>query len=140
MHTVRIGTSKRKSSADDQELYRLPSRLTIDDGNQIFCLRHHQPVCTDCGVGTLRWAEAGFAPYHRICSRCGSHWELHPCDVFLHIEDGVWAPDWTPQHPWEIRHLLVADPEYLSIVNNAVNIARGVPYIPLCWAQRARFY
>jgi hypothetical protein len=28
--------------------------------------------------GRLRWAEAGYVPWHRICDRCGSHWELYP--------------------------------------------------------------
>jgi len=32
------------------------------------------PLCVDCGVGRLRWAEAGHVPGHRICDHCGSHW------------------------------------------------------------------
>ena len=35
-------------------------------------------ICADCGVGPLVWAEAGYVPWHRICSVCGSHWDLHP--------------------------------------------------------------
>jgi hypothetical protein len=37
----------------------------------------------ECG-GVLRWAEAGYVPWHRICDRCGSHWQLHPLRLTPH--------------------------------------------------------
>jgi hypothetical protein len=35
-----------------------------------------------CG-GILRWAEAGYVPWHRICDRCGSHWDMYPIRVYI---------------------------------------------------------
>ncbi len=33
--------------------------------------------CPDCGQ-TMMWAERDYAPWHRICSGCGSHWSVTP--------------------------------------------------------------
>lgn len=45
------------------------------------CYREAAP-CADCHRGVLRWAEAGYVPWHRICGACGSHWDLHPAEGF----------------------------------------------------------
>lgn len=54
-----------------------------DDGARIVWLADpagrwgsHTGPCP-CG-GIMRWAEAGYVPWHRICDHCGAHWDLHP--------------------------------------------------------------
>lgn len=75
---VRIGKSRRKNPVNSQrELFALPYRVAKDDG-AIIVGGSLEPTCADCKRGQLRWAEAGFVPWHRICDVCGSHWELHP--------------------------------------------------------------
>lgn len=81
------GTEQKDTPAED--LYEQPTEERPDDGKvvQLSCdsclsgVPHREcyrqsPVCADCGVGTLMWAEAGYVSYHRICSNCGSHWDL----------------------------------------------------------------
>lgn len=90
-YVCRYGTDKKDRPAHD--LYEQPYTHKDDDGAIVHvtcdtCLTGdgtpHRPcflsapICTDCGVGTLQWAEAGFTPYHRICDHCGSHWEMFP--------------------------------------------------------------
>jgi hypothetical protein len=76
-HTCRVGTSRRKNPAGGRDLYGLPFAEHPDDGRLILS-GGTEPVCADCGRGHLRWAEAGYVPWHRICDTCGSHWDLHP--------------------------------------------------------------
>lgn len=73
------------------DLLDSPARDRCDDGSTLVHAGDLSPTCTDCGRGTLQWAEAGYVPWHRICDACGSHWDLHP--VVLFVE---WGPDgWT---------------------------------------------
>ncbi len=48
-----------------------------DDGTEVDVGTAPWPDCDcpDCGA-VLVWAEAGFMPGHRICPRCGGHWEV----------------------------------------------------------------
>ena len=86
-YTVRIGTRRAQTPARD--LYQIPSRAAKDDG------RIAGPWITTtasgwgwnggpcpCG-GIMQWAEAGYVPWHRICDRCGSHWDLHPVTLYI---------------------------------------------------------
>lgn len=74
---TRRGTALRTTPAPDYEaLLDQPTELVPGDG-AVIVAGGHGPVCADCGLGTLRWAEAGHVPWHRICDRCGSHWDLH---------------------------------------------------------------
>lgn len=57
---------------DETSHYRY---LADPQPDQHICMN---PPCPDCGVGMLLWAEAGYVPWHRVCNRCGSHWELYP--------------------------------------------------------------
>jgi len=75
-YEVRIGKRRAKSPARD--LYGQPYRYGEDDGARIVHVGTHRPPCPDCGRGRLEWAEAGFVAWHRICSHCGSHWQLFP--------------------------------------------------------------
>lgn len=42
-----------------------------------------------CG-GIMRWAEAGYVPWHRICDRCGEHWDLHLIRIQILRYSGGW--------------------------------------------------
>jgi hypothetical protein len=95
-HTCRYGNKRRRRIVRSyDELLGLPTTERPDDGLVVplpdcpACKRHDgyapahtcprvNPTCPDCGRGTLMWAEAGYVPWHRICSVCGSHWDLHP--------------------------------------------------------------
>lgn len=89
-YTVRIGTRRAQTPARD--LHRIATREARDDGAIIVHAGAADgPTCADCGRGHLRWAEAGFVAWHRICDVCGSHWELHPI---------VWGPA-RPSRPVE---------------------------------------
>ena len=116
----------------------------------------NEGICT-CG-GVLRWAEAGYPPWHRICDRCGAHWDLHPVAIYVSpVVSGTHCPEDTivlhlpvacaedpdcdhyvalvpsTTHPlaWEVARMV--HPEHLS---DAV-IAHRAIYGG--WAQRARF-
>lgn len=91
-YTVRIGTRRAKTAARD--IYAIPSRTAEDDGRLHIWItdsRAHwswnEGPCP-CG-GIMRWAEAGYVPWHRICERCGSHWDLHPVTIYLRPYDRV---------------------------------------------------
>lgn len=74
------GTSRRKSEATNRGMYGLPYKWIKDDGKRVDCGTEPWPtdvICPDCGKAEVRWAEAGYVPGHRICPRCGSHWELN---------------------------------------------------------------
>ena len=92
-YRVRFGRGERVT--ETEEIYSIPYKNGKDDGiikPLPFCwecsqggekaLPHMcsrvQPTCPDCGEGILCWAELGYAPWHRICNFCGSHWDLHP--------------------------------------------------------------
>lgn len=82
--TVRRGTRRSRSPvAGYGALLEIPSRVARDDGRTLVHagiegVDAFLPLCADCHVGRLRWAEAGYVPWHRICDVCGSHWDLHP--------------------------------------------------------------
>lgn len=75
-YSVWIGARRGRKPA--RYLYKIPARKARDDGRILLHAGGDDPVCADCGVGHLLWAEAGYVPYHRICDVCGSHWDLHP--------------------------------------------------------------
>lgn len=92
-YCVRIGMRRRRTPA--QYLYSILYREAGDDGKVVLAagvdsydpgghLGAHPavaPLCGDCGVGRLAWAEAGHVPFHRICNVCGSHWDAHPISM-----------------------------------------------------------
>lgn len=93
-YKVRIGTSRRTRPVGTYEaLLRLPSRLAEDDGLIAgpwitvadSAWPWNEGPCP-CGRGVMRWAEAGYVAWHRICDVCGSHWEMHP--VTIHVSPG----------------------------------------------------
>ena len=61
---------------------RLPYDERRNDGAMILAVTPEpwggEPLCVDRQVGYLRWAEARFVPWHRICDVWGTHWDLHP--------------------------------------------------------------
>jgi hypothetical protein len=82
-YTVRYGCRRRKNpAADYNALISLPNKEGSDDGEVILSVTLEEwggePICADCKVGHLRWAEGGYVAFHRICDVCGSHWDLHP--------------------------------------------------------------
>ncbi len=89
-----VGSSRRRSPAPD--IYALSHREREDDGAVILHVGQDEPMCRDCGHGRLRWAEAGYVPWHRICDVCGSHWDLHPLGMGIGY---VPIPDMTGSLP-----------------------------------------
>jgi hypothetical protein len=82
---TRVGAVVRPAPATDYAaLVDQPTRAVADDGTVIVHVGDPTSVtCVDCGVGRLRWAEAGHVPGHRICDRCGSHWDLRVVRIRL---------------------------------------------------------
>lgn len=88
-YRVRVGVIVRKRPVKTYDaLLGLPTEDAEDDGKVVYWgpgnHAWNEGVC-ECG-GTLRWAEAGYVPWHRICDRCGSHWDMHPVTVYLRRE------------------------------------------------------
>lgn len=88
-YEVRIGTTVRAEPVGSyNELLGQPTAYAEDDGalagpwlaNGRSGPSWNEGRCP-CG-GTLCWAEAGYAPWHRVCDRCGSHWEMRPVTLF----------------------------------------------------------
>lgn len=86
-YTVRIGTRRAKTPARD--LYAIPYRASDDDGRLQCWITGPQATWAwntgpcPCGHGVMQWAEAGYVAWHRICDRCGSHWDLHVVTIYL---------------------------------------------------------
>jgi len=60
--------------------------------------------CPDCGCLAV-WAEDRYAPGHRICDDCGSHYECFPCgDV-----PDTWLPEQGNRIRYEIRRARLQD-------------------------------
>jgi hypothetical protein len=91
-YTTRRGASRRRKPVTSGDLLALPTRERDDDGAIILHVGDHSPTCSDCGRGTLRWAEGGYVPWHRICDTCGSHWDLHPLGLGIAYVPQVEAP------------------------------------------------
>lgn len=152
-YVTRIGARRRRTAG--RGLYDQRSYARPDDGRIILHAGDLTPTCPDCGVGKLLWAEAGYVAWHRICSHCGSHWDLHPRSYYVTSDgellttgpDGVLAPPLGPtsREPGAplhaellalvtIGHIEAAlrqlDPQQPAVVGE----------IPTCWARRARFY
>jgi hypothetical protein len=89
-YTTRVGRPRPEPARTYDELLALPSREQPDDGLVLgpwvttaeSGWDWNEGPCA-CG-GILRWAEAGYVPWHRICDRCGSHWELHVIGLVPH--------------------------------------------------------
>lgn len=95
-HTCKYGTEVKSSPVKSySDLLDQEGEYRDDDGKRVelphcaACEEHqgyapsHEcpraaPLCVDCGVGHLQWAEGGYVSWHRICDTCGSHWDLHP--------------------------------------------------------------
>src|SRR3990172_4274055 len=76
---VCIGKSRRRRPVKQyNELLHLRQIECEDDGPIILHAGDFKPMCSDCHCGHLRWAEAGYTSWHRICDTCGSHWDLYP--------------------------------------------------------------
>lgn len=163
-YTTRQGGATLPASSADP--YSFASVEAPDDG-VIIVAAGHAPTCVDCGRGTLRWAEAGHVPWHRICDVCGAHWDLHPVTYFGK-EVGEAEPEHLPpsQRPqrfeWmgtgvdgRLRPLAQLDPDprlpgttHAELLRLAIEAGAVHPNGPrsdehiasACWAQRARFY
>lgn len=149
-----VGRSKRKRPAAGHKLYCLPVRECPDDGKTLVHVGTVSAKCPDCALGRLRWAEAGYVAWHRICDCCGSHWDLHPVRLVVDrdgtvrpvCESGTWE---APTEDGPIGGMPGA-PAYLMLLalvtEQMVNEARqkagqfAVPMIEGCWARRARMY
>jgi hypothetical protein len=89
-YVTRVGVRCRKRAVKRYEqLIALPYREQADDGViagpwvlGLDCRWNWDEGSCPCG-GVLRWAELGYRPWHRICDRCGSHWDLHVMNVAI---------------------------------------------------------
>lgn len=79
-YRCRKGAACGPGAENYSALLRLPYKVIEDDGKVFLWLEdgNSSPECPDCQNETVVWAEGGFAPWHRICAWCGSHWEEHP--------------------------------------------------------------
>lgn len=153
-YMTRVGTRRRAEPvASYRELLRQPTRYQRDDGRMLVHAGPSEPTCPDCQRGTLRWAEAGYVPWHRVCTCCGSHWELRPVTYYL-TGDGelrVTGPDGLlaapvgcagrEGPPHGVFLALLTD----EMVAEAIEEQRragpcSLGSIPCAWARRARFY
>jgi len=149
-YTVRVGIRKGKRPA--KNLYEIEYRYADDDGKTVQHLGDYLPTCPDCGVGVLQWAEAGYVSWHRICPDCGSHWDLHPVQVYLRRHVKLWFADIAnaardyPDGPGRevAQRLCSQEAVDLGLVSKAIDMVSDVQFaVPVlygCWAQRARFY
>ena len=166
-HVTRRGAARRRQPvATYGALLDLPSRPARDDRRIILHVGDLAPTCSDCGAGTLCWAEAGYVPWHRICDCCGSHWDLYPVNYYLE-ELRAEGPLGVPPSQREIVGWLIRDRDFRAPIGRApvsnvpgsplhldlvplitrehvlaaVADARGgTPCLGACWARRARFY
>lgn len=148
-YTVRIGTRRAKKPA--YGLYGIPYRTVEDDG-KTFMAGGQEPLCPDCCVGHLRWAEAGYVPWHRICDVCGSHWDLHPAMYIQWGNDAPWTGESrkgtiinvTQMDPDDLLPSGITHAEMLRLAIDAgtqPNGNREDQWIAsACWFQRARCY
>jgi hypothetical protein len=153
-YTTFVGRSKRKRAATGKKLYTLPIRECPDDGKTLLHAGDWNAKCPDCALGKLRWAEAGYVPWHRICDCCGSHWDLHPVQLAVDRDGEVRpvceASAWEPPSEDGPIGGTVGAPTYglllMLVTEQMVNEARqkagqfAVPMIEACWARRARLY
>lgn len=92
-----------------------------------------------CG-GIMRWAEAGYVPWHRICDRCGSHWDMRPVTIYVDRHARKPCPPRTEEYVADGGYKAAqavyeqVRPEHIS----ADVLADGAIYGG--WARRARFY
>jgi len=167
-YTTRVGLEVHDHHPTTyDELLSRPAEDRDDDGTTIRHVGDWGPICADCGVGTLQWAEAGYVAWHRICDRCGSHWELHPIMLFLAraarrpldydaplvgSSDGrAWfvetdGPRGTMPAAGPIpggdgwTYEALVDQLRPELVDAALrDSCGGIPTIAACWARRARF-
>jgi hypothetical protein len=153
-YTTFVGRSKRKRAATGQKLYHLPIRECQDDGQTLVHAGDWNAKCPDCAHGRLRWAEAGYVAWHRICDCCGSHWDLRPVQLVVDrdgevrpvCDAGAWEPpsedgpiSGQPGAPSYCVLLMLVTPEMVAEARQKAG-QFAVPMIDGCWAQRARFY
>ena len=160
-YLVYKGTAK--TPKPNRDIYKIPHKICKDDGETILHVGDWFPTCPDCGRGTLQWAEAGYVPWHRICSHCGSHWELHPVPIFLVKLDENSSTQispmgmyYSPVREWllDVREAMDTNDDVargnvqkivLLVTKDHIRAAvkenkPGVPHVNACWARRARFY
>lgn len=153
-YMTRVGASGRMSPVESySELIDQPTHYRRDDGCTLIHVGPEEPTCPDCRRGTLRWAEAGYVPWHRICTVCGSHWELHPVNYYLTADGELLTTgrSGTLGPPVGIAgHEGPPHAAFLALVTPALVAAamteqrRGGPCalgaVPCAWARRARVY
>jgi len=145
-YTTYVGRAKRRTPVDNYEdLLSLSATELPDDGAVVLYVGHSGaylhvnggpgPVCSDCGQGVLRWAEAGYVAWWRICDVCGSHWDLHPI---------TWGPA-KPRSPvveqigWRCGHNVAAmdtDGQWCyECQNEPIPVYRELPLQVVRWEQ-----
>jgi len=137
-YVTRVGIKTHPPLTSGRELYERETEERDDDGAVIVHAGDWFPTCSDCRVGTLQWAEAGYVPWHRICDQCGSRWDLHPLIYFIDHDGAIRTENKLP--PDIERKLLEAGMFSPERIAESIAETRGVPTLSGCWAQRARFY
>ena len=143
-YTVRIGARTEPTPVAAEGPYTLPYSIADDDGAVVVGLLS-QLICTDCGRGALKHAEAGYVPWHRICDVCGSHWYENPVIYTKLGEQGWYGRTGRRGELWPISSL---DPDlrlppgltHVELFNHASAQPYDEPGLFAAWARRARFY
>jgi hypothetical protein len=108
-YVTRVGRPQNRPADTYSELISLPSRECPDDG---VIAGPWVTVATSpwpwnegpcpCG-GVMRWAEAAYVPWHRICNLCGSHWDLRLVRIVIdreRREPCALMPSWQHGATW----------------------------------------
>jgi hypothetical protein len=139
-YTTRVGRPRRRTARTYHELLALPSREQPDDGLVLgpwvttaeSGWDWNEGPCA-CG-GILRWAEAGYGPWHRICDRCGSHWELNLITLVPHDDLSEIAP-----RPRGVLPVIAGDPcQPCGIIQRGGQPCQVVPPDVLPFYEAAR--
>lgn len=138
-YETRVGRKQRKAT-DYNSLLNMRSTARPDDGKTVGpwltteeCKWAWNEGPCPCG-GIMRWAEAGYVAWHRICDACGSRWDLHPLTVY--VDRGTREPRLMRDQSADNYAALMGlvRPEHIT---DAV-VEHGAIYGG--WARRARFY
>jgi len=146
-YVVRLG-SRRRRRTPALDLYHQSFRTSKDDGTVVTHVGDGSPRCIDCGWGSLLWAEAGYVAWHRICSHCGSHWDLHPMVIYVdqggkllwQTEAGLVPIDKSAQLADGPVVGLLVDKISPAMREQALREGGSMATINACWYRRARFY
>lgn len=94
-YVIRRGTGDGRPAASFHELVTRFEEAPDDGAAATLPVGRVEVPCLDCG-GALTPAEAGFDRGHRVCSRCGSHWQLRPRGARLELARArfyAWRPN-----------------------------------------------